>query len=372
MQVTVENGECNSITETITVFVPLLDNAVGGGSITPAAINVCAGERLNQDLISTTDASLAANSSAASVTYQWQRWTGTQWQNLIGAGTNSSSLLSSTLVTFTASDTQLRRVAYATRNGQSCDEKYAFVNINISAVGTPVIMSPTGVFDFCEGDNITFSANGDLNADDDFFWKIGTTTATGDTFALEMTPAISGQSLELYLVTSAGCTSTLVNKIISVTQSLTFGLDTDKPGDTVCAGDDIQIQVTLGPGIVGTTTYTYDLGAGGVVVSNTPTITASFNQETDVQVTVENGECNSITETITVFVQLLDNTVGGGSINPATITVCAGERLDQYLISNTDATLAANSSAASVTYQWQRWTGTQWQNLIGAGTNSSS
>jgi len=233
-------------------------------------------------------------------------------------------------------------------------------------------MSPTGVFDFCEGDNITFSANGDLNADDDFFWKIGTTTATGDTFALEMTPAVSGQSLELYLVTSAGCTSTLVNQIISVTQSLTFGLDTDKPGDTVCAGDDIQIQVTLGPGIVGTTTYTYDLGAGGVVVSNTPTITASFNQETDVQVTVENGECNSITETITVFVPLLDNTVGGGSINPATITVCAGERLDQDLISNTDATLAANSSAASVTYQWQRWTGTQWQNLIGAGTNSSS
>ncbi|MGA0896877.1 MAG: hypothetical protein ACO3QK_06280, partial [Flavobacteriaceae bacterium] len=299
--VSAESAAGCSSTSTLTVFVPKMDD---GGAIATTDLTVSAGDNLSVDLINDTLATLTADSSLASITYQWQRFTGAVWENIPGLGTTSSSLLSSTLLTFTAADTQLRRVASAELNGVTCDAEYAYVNLNVSQVGTPVILSPTpGVFNFCEGEAITFTADGDLNpGSDTFYWRIGTTTSTGNTFDLTMTPDLNGRDLELYLVTTAGCTSTLAKETISVTESLTFSIATDQPGDTVCSGENIQINITLGPGAVGTTTFTFDLGGLGVITQTSSSLTTSFTQDTDIAVYVENGSCNSLTQTITVFV----------------------------------------------------------------------
>ena len=97
--------------------------------------------------------------------------------------------------------------------------------------------SSTGGYSFCEEDTgIEFTAAGGYN-DDQYNWKLGTVTSTGLSLIVDAVDFTDGATLELYAVTSAGCTSTIAQQVLTKTVRPSFVIQTGQPGNAVCSGN---------------------------------------------------------------------------------------------------------------------------------------
>ena len=155
------------------------------------------------------------------------------------------------LLTF-SENTTIRRVAFASIGSVDCpvspgDYIAASPLIEITVENTPPVSftSSTGGYSFCEDDTgIEFTAAGGYLAGQ-YNWKLGTVTATGESLVVSATDFADGEVLELYAVTSAGCTSTIVQQVLSKTVRPSFVIQTDQPGNAVCSGDPVTITCLL-------------------------------------------------------------------------------------------------------------------------------
>ena len=248
--------------------------------------------------------------------------------------------------------------------------------IEITVENTPPVSftSSTGGYSFCEDDTgIEFTAAGGYLAGQ-YNWKLGTVTATGQSLVVSATDFADGEVLELYAVTSAGCTSTIVQQVLSKTVRPSFVIQTDQPGNAVCSGDPVTITASTTVALTGVTTYTFTLNGGAPVVSNTPSLSTILTGHTSITIVVENNAGCTDTQTSVLFVPKLAPGGGGTISTTASLTICVGEGVNQDIIgdgsslSTASATLAGDSSAASITYLWQQKVGTaSWTNIQNGG-----
>ena len=146
------NGD---VTSTTIIYVPRLSTS--GTISTNAPLTICYGGIINDAIygdgvLSTSSATLAAGSSAASITYQWQfKTTSDPYVNIPGASTNST-LSTSTLSTFQIYENiTIRRVSYAVSGTVSCSVglTYPEISVVVSNVSPPVISSNTNDNNVC-------------------------------------------------------------------------------------------------------------------------------------------------------------------------------------------------------------------------------
>jgi len=376
VELTVQDAAGCSASVTVTVYVPVLATA-GAISATAADLTLCPGGTLASDidgngtLAGGATATLAGFSSAgATVTYQWQSRTGATWENIDGQ--TDADLPAGTVIF--SQTTQLRRLAFAERGGSSCGSLPSNeITVQIDGVSTPGIdVSPSTTV--CTDDAITLTGTGAV-AGESYYWIIGgTTTSTTNPYNAAAGSIANGTTIQLYIIGSGGCTSTVVTEVITVADPPTIIMDSDAPGDTICAGESITITATDTTSPAGPATYTFLLNgiaaAPAEVVGNKYT-TTNIVSESTVTVIIENASGCTETATMTILVPLLD-TAGAISSTAANLSVCPGALLASTIDGNgtlaggATATLAGFSSAgATVTYQWQSRTGATWENIDG-------
>ena len=268
------NGD---VTSTTIIYVPRL--ATSGTITTTAPLAICYGENLStaiygDGILGSSSATLAAGSSAASITYQWQfKTTSDPYVNIPGASTNST-LSTSTLSTFQIYENiTIRRVSYAVSGTVSCSVglTYPEISITVSNVSDPVITSNTVDYNVCTDQSYNFStaAVGGIT----HYWYIGATqVATGDSFNMAAGTISTDSTLGL-IAYNGTCSSTLVTKTLKVAPIPSLTINTGLTGDAVCEGD--SFTITVNDTQSSNTTYTLSY-AGGPQVKNSSTGQVTF------------------------------------------------------------------------------------------------
>ncbi len=376
--VTTENGDGCSSTDSITVYVPKLDNA--GTIATAASTTICAGDYIDGNITSTATASLAAGSSTATIEYEWQFLsTATPTWNKIPGSTNSSTLTTNTLSNFPIyGDTQIRRLARAVRGSVKCEGVFTpVINITVEEVVVPTLSSSLGSFEMCGDDTLEITAVG-APVNYTYRWFLNSSLVSSDTtlsYTINPGDITANAVIELEVVNTAGCTSTLISQNITFNSSPNSTIATGLPGNTLCSGDDFTLTLTQTDYTAGTTTFTVVYGTNNREVTTTTgqaTLTiVGLTAETLFTVTTENGDGCSSTDSITVYVPKVDN--AGTIATAAATTICAGDYIDGNITSTATASLAAGSSTATIEYEWQFLsTATPTWTKIPGSTNSST
>ncbi len=275
------------------------------------------------------------------------------------------------ITTFTASLTLSNSVTDTNSVNNFIQEQITVVEPN-----TPVISSSTGNFSFCQDDTITFTASGGIGSDN-YYWKFGSSSPTLNSISVTKNPGelIDGEIIQLYLVTSEGCSSTIVSEVISVSDIPETSITSSLPGNTLCSGDDFTLTLSQTNYQSGTTTFSLVYGTNTKILSSTTgsvtTTISGLTSQTLITVTTENGDGCSSTDSITVYVPKLDN---AGTIATAASTIlCSGQVLAGNITSTATASLAAGSSTATIEYEWQFLsTATPTWTKIPGSTNSST
>ncbi len=376
--VTTENGDGCSSTDSITVYVPKVDNA--GTIATAAATTICAGDYIDGNITSTATASLAAGSSTATIEYEWQFLSTTTptWTKIPGS-TNSSTLATGTLRLFPIYENiQIRRLARAVRGSVKCDDVVSpAILITVEDVIEPTLSSSLGVFEVCEDEAITITAVG-APANYTYIWILNGTTVSSDTtsfYTIDAGDISADATLQLEVVNTAGCTSTLISQIITYNEGPEVTLSTGLPGDTLCSGDGFTLDLDHTDYAAGTTTFTIRYGINTIIrTTTTGQATASIlniTGETLFTVTTESGDGCSSTDSITVYVPEIGD--AGDIATAASTTICAGDVIAGNITSTTTASLSAGSSTATIEYEWQYLSTTTptWTKIPGS-TNSST
>ena len=65
----------------------------------------------------------------------------------------------------------------------------------------------------------------------------GTTTSTTNPYNAAAGSIANGTTVQLYIIGSGGCSSTVVTEVITVVDPPTITMDSDSPGDKICAGE---------------------------------------------------------------------------------------------------------------------------------------
>ena len=365
VELTVQSPAGCSASVSVTVFVPILGTA-GSISATAADLTTCPGGVLANPIdgdgtAGGSSATLSASSSAgAAITYQWQSRTGATWDDIVG---QTGADLPAGSISFSET-TQIRRLAFASRGSASCGGLSTNeITINVENVPTPSIEVSPGTT-VCTDDAITLTGTGgNEGAGDVYQWVIGgTVTHTGKIYNAAAGSIANGATVELRIVSSGGCTSTVVTEVITVVDAPVIAMDSNASGDTICAGESVSITATNTLDPAGAATYTFKLNginaAPGEVVGNVFT-TTNVVSESIITVIIENAAGCTETATMTIFVPVLSS---GGTISAtaADLLVCKNEGLSAEIdgdgtAGGSSATLSGfSSTGATVTYKWQR------------------
>ncbi len=197
------------------------------------------------------------------------------------------------------------------------------ISIDVADIGIPVIEVTPGTT-VCSDDTITLHATGGIGVVT-YSWIIGgTVTATGDTYNATPGSIPDGTTVELFIISSGGCTSTIVSEVITVVDAPAITIDSNAAGDTICAGESISITATDTLNPAGPATYTFRLNGSPVnpadVVGNVYT-TSSIVSESIVSVIIENAAGCTQTATLTIHVPVLAS-AGTISATAADLIVC--------------------------------------------------
>ncbi|MDC1217876.1 hypothetical protein N8131_07170, partial [Flavobacteriaceae bacterium] len=226
--------------DTITVFVPILSSS---GSITTApgiSTSVCFGDTYPDAIYgdgtaSTASGTLSVDSSAASVTYQWQISNNSNptWRDISGA--TSSTLSTNTLASFPIFEsTSFRRLASAKRGSIECSGLATpQVSFTVNSVSNPIISSDSGSFSVCDASAYTYRTSAVAGVT--HRWYLGATLVnTGDVYTMAANTISTNTTLGLLATNSSGCSSTLVTAILLVAPKADLTLSTGLAGDVLC------------------------------------------------------------------------------------------------------------------------------------------
>ena len=237
----------------------------------------------------------------------------------------------------------------------------ASVSVTYIEPNTPIITSePTG-FIFCENETVIFNAGGG-NGTDTYYWRFGDNNLIqGESVTKAAGELSNGETIKLYLVTSEGCSSTIVTQDIVIDEMPEIVLNIDPVDNTICKGQDIEVTVQHSNYITGNSKFKLTGGdvnleqifSGNQRVFNVTNIQA----QTLYTVIIENSNGCSASSTFTIKVPLIDE-VGIIASNFSGV-LCYGDNLNETIYGDGSnesvvATLAENSSTgSSIFYEWQ-------------------
>jgi hypothetical protein len=331
---------------------------------------------VSSNIFSTATATLSGDSSSASVTYKWFYSTdgASSWTDITGS--NTSTLATTTLQSLggLVTNTIIKREVYASIGGVECDPESVLITLDVSPpLIVPSITSPATT---CSSDPIRFTVGN--AAGDTYQWTLnGSVVATGNNYDIAAGSLAAGTYILGVYGESGSCSSTLVTQTLTITDPSTLTINTGLTGDVLCEGE--SFTITVNDTQSSNTTYTLTSSAGTQTKNSSTgqvTFTLSLVSESDLTVTSTPASGCGSTVTKTVYVPKISN--AGTISTTSTLSVCYGESLTDMIygdgtLSTTTPTLYANSSSASITYQWQYSVAsapTTWINISGAVSSS--
>ena len=205
-------GGCGS-TVTKTINIPKIDSA---GTISTTQGALCYEGTVSANIFSTSEATLAAGSSTASITYRWYYSTnGSTWVDI--TGTNTSTLATATLASNLAglvTNTIVKREAYASIGSVLCDPEPVAITINVNPpLAAPTITSPATT---CSTSDNQFEVGNEV-VGYTYKWTLnGSPVATGNAYIISAGTLSGTYTLGVY-GESGTCSTSLVTKTIDIT-----------------------------------------------------------------------------------------------------------------------------------------------------------
>ena len=164
---------------------------------------------------------------------------------------------------------------------------------------------------------------------------------------------MDGDFLRVYAITSAGCSTTIVQQQITKVEPPSFFIETDKAGNAICSGELITITASLTTALVGTTTYTYYIGGALVAQTNTASIsTNSITVDTLVRIEVQSSSGCTSTRSLTVLVPQLASTGSITLSDASDVLICKGGDPSVINGDNSGSSRVASVTNGSISYQW--------------------
>ena len=194
-----------------------------------------------------------------------------------------------------------------------------------------------------------------------YYWKIGGgafEAATGTSYTAAAGSISGNTTIAVQGVTSAGCSTTLVIRNITLSTPLALTLTTGLTGDVLCPSD--SFTLTVSDTQTSNTTYTLTYGVTQAI-KNSSTGIATFtisgiSSGTTFTVTATPASGCSGTATSTVLMPIMG---GGGTVSSSSArNLCNGDRIMVPILgdgtsASASATLSADSSAATISYIWE-------------------
>ncbi|NDB29042.1 hypothetical protein EB151_05760, partial [archaeon] len=336
------------------------------GSIsTNATLTICPGDTLNAPITNATTATLHANSSTATIEYEWQYSSvSTPSWTKIPNSTNTFTLsLDDVLNTFRIyEDIKIRRLAIATRGGAiDCYYSGQSPEITVNVVEPRDIQLNLDANNiYCTSEDINLSATG-LVVGDLYEWRLnGTsisspTSATNNNLSLAITSTLTVVGINvLELVVSPDSTQCSDTTTISFTivNEPIISINSNSVVNTFCDNELVTITaIGTNPGA----SYQWRWGDN---VSTTLIPEIQFNSrslnstETTVILSYLEGPNNCPSTTSLTLTKLGE--VEGSDIISSTKTIyCNDERPNQITSSST---ITSTNSSVSITYYWEATT----------------
>ncbi|MGB1554721.1 MAG: hypothetical protein ACPHDX_01305, partial [Flavobacteriaceae bacterium] len=310
-----------------------------------------------------TGGSLVASSTYGTISYQWQKSinNGTSYTNINGATAENYQPAG------ISTNTLFRRNVIISSLTSSC----TFIGDDIVAINNRPLFdinlttnSPDNIF--CQDENIIVSSN--AGAATYTFIINATTISSGSTTTLNLvsgsvrnlaaSPPIiqNGDNVTVQIEDNFGCTNQETIPIIIDEVGLNPGVSTNKPGNIICFGEEIEIQASGGVSytfyinnlgnpaipaeVVGNTFTTNRLNDGDVVISRVFNATGCYADVNTTFTVLSLSSTGSITLEVAADSSLCYNTAMAGSIDGGNLGFGGG---------------AASSTVASATigYKWQ-------------------
>ena len=363
-----------SASTSFTIKVPLVEE-VGVISTNFNGI-ICSSDKINDTIYGDgTNGSIAADQSnnssvGSSIEYIWQ-WkkpnSENTWSTFPGSG-NTQNLANTILSAQTLTeDIVIRRLVYAVNGTDRClvDATYNELQFTVYTANIPEIKQVSDDYNLCASDDsLTLQAdNGELG--DEYHWyKNGSfqSSSTNNFFTVQSEDISSNATYGVKIVNPQGCESSIATKTISINPPIEIVLSTNKPGNVVCEGDSFSLTVSLTNELNGQYTYIYDTGGQAANATNQGgTTTFLFNNgvqgETTINVRAIDTDGCSAYQNIIINVPRIGN--GGSIATSHSGVLCFGDGIDQAIIGDgtlagsATATLAVDSSTASIVYEWE-------------------
>ncbi|MDG1192181.1 MAG: hypothetical protein P8N15_09035, partial [Flavobacteriaceae bacterium] len=357
----------------------------------------------------------ATAGGAAEVTYAWEyNEDGAGWVTI--AGENGPTLAAGT-VNVVGNVTIFQRTTYATvaGSGKLCEGDPATVRLIIDNRDDPsVLVFEDGVasdFIICEGGVITFQAAGDLDAVEDVTWLLNGSNAdalaagapaaaANATDQLWLTSSLVSGDEVSYKVTSAdGCEFTSEIRTITVNPLPVATLESNAPGDTICAGID-SLNNPISDDVIftaqpGGTTYEFYINGDLINVADNTLNTldtssiANFvfsvigddDLMTEVRVIISNANGCTSEASLDVYYNFANSAAAGVNAIELDVTgeytenICYGTSPNDIVSSvverlpdgTDDYNTADYANGANVSYQWEKSidSGANWNSIDG-------
>ena len=153
---------------------------------------MCYGEQILANIFSTGEATLAAGSSAASITYKWYYSNDGQasWVNITGSNTSTLATLTLQGLGGLVTNTIVKREAYASISSVNCDPDIVAISFNVNPeLIYTIIISPASSCAYSDNEFQVGNVVGGYT----YRWTInGTVTATGNNFDIAANSLAAG------------------------------------------------------------------------------------------------------------------------------------------------------------------------------------
>ena len=314
-------------------------------------------------------ASSVASATYGTISYQWQRSVnnGLSYQEITGATLANYSPTSITTTTL------FRRDVVISSSSTSCTfigDDIVTMNLRPKFEINLTTNDPTNTF--CQDQDIIVSA--DIGAVTYTFIINATTISSGSTTTLNVKsgatrnlaaspPVIqNGDNVTVQIVDNFGCTNQQTIPIIIDEVGLNPGVSTDKPGNIICLGENVEIEATGGVSytffindtgtpalpaeVTGNKFTTNRINDGDVVITRAFNATGCYVDVRERFTVLSLSSTGSITLSVGADANLCYNATMAGALDGGTLGVGGG---------------AASTTIASATI------GYQWQSSIGGG-----
>lgn len=361
------SSTCTQVTSTVAKLTIIADPVV---TTQPVGNTICSGATYTLSVAATT-----TNTSAGTITYQWQSSTnGTSgWANVSGGtGANTNTYTTAALTS------SLYFRARVTQSGSGCETFSNPAPVNV----TTITAQPTTPAAICVGGIVNISISASLNGGTgalSYQWQSNSGSGFVDESNASATTAnFTSNALTITtqfrcLVTSSTTNCTLTSNAVIATVVPDPAISAQPTGGTVCSGGALTLSVTATGGTPGLNYQWYSSSnnvsfalISGATSSTygTPALTADTYYRVDVSAT-GNG-CNLIASN-SVLVDVIPDPVV--TQQPVGSTICSGATHTMTVVAS------GNPAGGALTYQWQRSTNgtTGWANTTGgSGATTAS